>query len=336
MSIGTGAAIALGVGSAAAGIGSSLIGSSASKSAAQSQQQAADAATAEQRRQFDITQANYAPWLAAGQGGLAALTQGTTGDGSLLAPYSGTYQTPAPFSQAGYTAPAPFSYGTFTAPTGVDESNDPGYAFRLQQGNQAIQRAAAAGGGAFSGGTLKALTQYGQDYASNEYQNVYNRALQGYQTNFQNALNSYGLNAQTGLNAYNTNAAALLNAYNTNVNTGLNAFNTQYNTYAQNQANQFNRLAALSGLGQSAAGSLAQAGQASASNIANLLTGAGNAQAAGTLGSAAAWNQGLGSITGGVQGIYSNLQNAQLLKMLTGGSGGGSGTTPYWDTFGVG
>ena len=159
---------ALGVGtSAATGLASSLIGSSAAKTAAGDQEQASEAAIAEQEREFNTTQANEAPWLAAGTGALSQLTSGTAPGGSLVAPYPG---------------------GAFTAPTGVDESNDPGYAFRLAQGDQAIQRGAAAGGGAFSGGTLKALTRYGQDYASNEYQNVYNRALTGYNTNF-NAYN---------------------------------------------------------------------------------------------------------------------------------------------------
>ena len=201
-------------------------------------------------------------------------TAGTQPGGSLVTPYSGTYQAPAPF----------------TAPTGVDESNDPGYQFRLAQGDQAIQRAAAAGGGAFSGGTLKALSRYGQDYASNEYSNVYNRALTG---------------------------------YNTNVNTGLNSFLTNFNAYNTGQGNTFNRLASLAGMGQTATGQLGQLGQSSAANIGNLLTGQGNAAAAGALGSASAVNSGLNSIVGGTNSALNMYTNGQLLQLLTGGSGGG-------------
>ena len=52
---------------------------------------------------------------------------------------------------------------------------DPGYQFRMQEGMKAINNSAAARGMGNSGATLKALTRYGQDYASNEYNNAYNR-----------------------------------------------------------------------------------------------------------------------------------------------------------------
>lgn len=52
---------------------------------------------------------------------------------------------------------------------------DPGYEFRLREGNKAIERAAIASGGFGSGANLKELTRYGQDYASQEFNNVLNR-----------------------------------------------------------------------------------------------------------------------------------------------------------------
>lgn len=84
--------------------------------------------------------------------------------------------------------------GTFTAPSGLDMSNDPGYLARMKIGTDAIQGAAAAKGSVLSGGTLKALERYGQDFGSNEYGNVYGRALTGYTTNVgvqRNAANDY-------------------------------------------------------------------------------------------------------------------------------------------------
>lgn len=57
--------------------------------------------------------------------------------------------------------------GEFTA--------DPGYKFRRQEGEKGITRAASASGGLVSGRTLKALSRYNQDYASNEYNNFLNR-----------------------------------------------------------------------------------------------------------------------------------------------------------------
>jgi hypothetical protein len=52
---------------------------------------------------------------------------------------------------------------------------DPGYGFRFSEGLKALERSAAARGGLLSGGTGKALTRYGQEAASQEYGNAYNR-----------------------------------------------------------------------------------------------------------------------------------------------------------------
>lgn len=282
--------------SAVGGIASSLIGANAASSAAQTQEQGTQAAIAEQQREFNVEQQNAAPYLQAGQGSLAQLTAGTAPGGSLVAPFGETY-----------TTPAPFSYGAFTAPTGVTETNDPGYQFRLQQGEQALERGAAASGGAFSGGTLKALQRYGQDYASNEYSNVYNRALQGYNTNFTNAYNAYNLNTQTGLQGYQT----------------------RFNTYNTNQTNAYNRLASLAGLGQTAVGQLNNAGQVAATNIGSDVTSGANAAAAGTLGTASAYNAGLNTLTGGVNNAVNTYANGLILQSLTGGTGAGSGSTGW-------
>lgn len=54
---------------------------------------------------------------------------------------------------------------------------DPGYAFREQQGMQAVNRTAAAQAGLQSGSALKAAQRFGQDLASQEYGNAYNRFM---------------------------------------------------------------------------------------------------------------------------------------------------------------
>jgi hypothetical protein len=54
---------------------------------------------------------------------------------------------------------------------------DPGYSFRMSEGVKALERSAAARGLLQSGGTLKGITQYGQDLASAEYQNAFSRYL---------------------------------------------------------------------------------------------------------------------------------------------------------------
>ena len=62
-------------------------------------------------------------------------------------------------------------------------------------------------------------------------------------------------------------------------------------------------------------------GEAAANNVGNLMTQAGNAQAAGTIGTANA-------ITGGIQGVTSDVsQNLLLSKILAGGAGANAGVT---------
>jgi len=62
----------------------------------------------------------------------------------------------------------------------VNLGEDPGYAFRLKEGQKALDRQAAARGGLISGGALKAAARYGQEMGSQEYGNAYNRALTSY------------------------------------------------------------------------------------------------------------------------------------------------------------
>lgn len=105
-----------------------------------------------------------------------------------------------------YGDPNVADYGSLTAPFDVEQFykyEDPGYAFRLQQGQQALQNKAAAGSGAFSGAALKDLLGYNQDMASTEYNNAFNR----YQTQqgniFQRLFSIAGLgqNAAAGVGA---------------------------------------------------------------------------------------------------------------------------------------
>lgn len=76
----------------------------------------------------------------------------------------------------------PWRQAGMAALSGIQENKfmdnwqqDPGYQFRLNEGMKAVNGSAAARGMANSGATMKALTRYGQDYASNEYDKAYNR-----------------------------------------------------------------------------------------------------------------------------------------------------------------
>lgn len=153
--------VAVGVGGAAlaGGIAGAVISSNGAKSAADTQAGAANYATQVQQQEFQQQQDNQKPWQ---QAGASALSQ---------------MQNPS-FQQ------------NFTA---ADFQQDPGYQFDLQQGQQALERSAAAKGGLQSGGFMKGLAQYTQGMASNEYQNAYNRFQQNKTTNFNQLASIAGL-----------------------------------------------------------------------------------------------------------------------------------------------
>jgi hypothetical protein len=127
---------------AAAVVGSSLIGSSASKKAASTQADAANRAADLQMQQFERQVELQEPWR---QAGITALNK--------LTPLATEY--------------TPFGMEQF--------QQDPGYAFRMQEGMKALERSAAARGGLLSGGMLRGAQRYGQDLASQEYMNAFNR-----------------------------------------------------------------------------------------------------------------------------------------------------------------
>jgi len=69
-------------------------------------------------------------------------------------------------------------YGNLMAQPTIDQLQmDPGYAFREQQGMKALQQQLSAGGLGASGSALKAGQRFGQDLASQEYGNAYNRFM---------------------------------------------------------------------------------------------------------------------------------------------------------------
>jgi hypothetical protein len=138
---------------AGAVIGSAVIGSQASKGAAKTQAAAADQAAdtqkqiadqqiALQKQQFERQVELQEPWR---QAGITALNK--------LTPLATEY--------------TPFGMQQF--------QQDPGYAFRMSEGMKALDRSAAARGGLLSGSTLKGAQRYGQDLASQEYMNAFNR-----------------------------------------------------------------------------------------------------------------------------------------------------------------
>ena len=168
------------------------------------------------------------------------------------------YQQATPFSRDEYQAATPFA-----APTAADMGQDPGYQFRLSQGQKALERSGAARGVTNTGGNMKGLLDYGQQAASQEYGNVYGRNLNTYNTNEANRASAYQTNYGNALTAYNINEANRAGAYNTNANNAYQqyttnalaknaynqetesrrsgAFNTNSNLYQQRQQDAYNR-----------------------------------------------------------------------------------------------
>lgn len=168
------------------------------------------------------------------------------------------YQAPAPYQQATpfgrdeYQAATPFGRDEyqaatpFAAPTAADMGQDPGYQFRLSEGQKALERSGAARGVTNTGGTLKGILDYGQQAASQEYGNVYSRNLNTYNTNEANRAGAYQTNYGNALNAYNANEANRAGAYQTNYGNAFGAYNANeanragaYNTNAQNAYQQY-------------------------------------------------------------------------------------------------
>ena len=149
------AGIAAAVIGAGAGLGGALIGSYGSRKAAKAQERAAQQGLAAQERMFERQIGLMEPFR---QAGIGAQNQLLT----LLGLPGGNANAP----EYGSLARA-FDKNKFEA--------DPGYNFRMSEGMKALESSAAARGGLLSGSALKGVSRFGQDLASQEYQNAFNR-----------------------------------------------------------------------------------------------------------------------------------------------------------------
>jgi hypothetical protein len=132
-----------------------------------------------------FTRRGSAPAAGAMQGPLGNVLNAVAGgaytqpEGGALAP--GQAYTPDVTDENALMAEAQRLFGA--QPTGQQQgpgaeeimAMDPGYQFRLNEGQKGIDRRIGAMGLRNSGAALKAMTRFGQDYASNEFGNVFNR-----------------------------------------------------------------------------------------------------------------------------------------------------------------
>lgn len=145
-----------------------LFGAGASQKAAQAQSQASMMSAILQAQQAAAAQAAQEKMYREGVERMEPFRQGGVAATNRMLELYGIGGQP---TAAGYGSYAqPFSMADYQA--------DPGYAFRVQQGQQAIDRSAAAAAGLQSGSALKAAARFGQEMGSQEYGNAYNRFLQ--------------------------------------------------------------------------------------------------------------------------------------------------------------
>jgi len=296
------------VGGIVVGLAGSAISANASRHAAQDQVKGGDRAIEEDRRQYDQTREDFAPYRETGSQALGAIARGlglggysppgTTaplsfeewsaanpGQAQQLSPAAATILGrvsghPAADPRAAYESYVAGFKPTQTTGAGdngvsigdfnrdftlADFQKDPGYEFRRSEGMRALEGSAAARTGVQNGRTLRELERYGEDYATGEFSNAYNR------------------------------------------------FNNDRTT-------RFNRLASIAGVGQTATGSTAAAGENASNNISDTIIGQANARASGRVGQANAVNNGIQTLGN----FY--LQNRY------GGTGSSPKTPPVYNT----
>lgn len=251
------------------GVASAAIGSSASRSAANTQAQSAQQATNAQLQMFEQNRDTLRPFVDMG------LVSGNRLMSAMGLVPGGTNELNAPVPTFN-----PMQYETFN-PTMAQLEATPGYQFALDQGLKGVTNQFSAQGLIGSGAQGKGLAQYAQGLASQ----TFNQQLQNHLAQQQAAIQANQTNFQTGFNADQIN-----------------------------RTNMFNRLSAVTGTGQSAAAGTATMGTQVAANVGQNMVGAGNAMAAGAIGSANA-------IAGGINNAVGGVTNAWLMNRLLAGSG---------------
>lgn len=195
--------------------GASLLGgamqASAASDAAQTQANAAKNAAKQQREMFNIQNAQQAAGRGAGYEGFNTIR-------SMLPGQYTTYdETGKPTGTATGTDYLTHQFN----PEDFRNQMDPGYEWRLKQGEEATKRMQNQIGGLFGGNAFAGLQDYTQGLASTEYDKAFNR----YQTqrgNIYNTLASIAGLGQTSQKQANELASNYVNAQ-TGLTTGIGA-----------------------------------------------------------------------------------------------------------------
>ncbi len=186
---------------------SSLIGgheaAKAAKKGAEAQADAAKAANATELQMYNQSREDQMPWLNQGKTSLNQLAQ---------------------LMQPGGELSRRFSMQDF--------QQDPGYQFRLDQGNKGMMNALNARGLGGSGAMMKEAAKYNQGMAADEYTNSYNRFIQGGDTIY-NRLAGLSKTGQTTSQQLSGLGQQYAGQYSNNVGQAANARASQYAAKAQ-------------------------------------------------------------------------------------------------------
>lgn len=210
------------------------------------------------------------------------------------------YSLLSPYMDAGTAAAGQLGDASKPFTADMMAKYSPAYQFQLQQGLQAANRAAAAGGMTGAGGTQKSLQRYAQDYAGTAFANANNI----YNQNF----NRLATLANMGMGAATTAGQAGLNAAEYAGTAGM-----QGAEYAGNAGMRGAEYAGNANI--NARNAAANNTLTGASFLANTQMGAKNALAQGDLGAANAWN-------GMLSGVGSAANSALMLGLGPTASGG--------------
>jgi hypothetical protein len=259
------------------------------------------------------------------------MDEALTAQRNLLSPYSTAGATAVNRLSTGLATGGefakPFTLTNFTA--------DPGYAFRLSEGQKALERQSAARGGLMSGGALKAATRFGQEMGSQEFQNAFNRYYAERQAQLDPLFQLYsgGLAASGDLASAEGTAGRVTADYLGAGETGAARARAQgtLSAGAARSSGYLEELDARARAARELAAIRASAYTGPAAFTAEGIRGAGSARAEGVRGSTAATSAGLlragearaagtmgvaNALSGGVNTGLNYYQNQQLLNRL--------------------
>jgi hypothetical protein len=294
---GAGAGTAAGAGAAGALIptlgtlGSAYLGYQASGEAADTSAAGSMYAADLLDRQFQQTRQDLAPYREAATGAPIYDTEG-----NVVGYEGGALQELGGYGRS-QVAPTQYIPGTEIPqynvqsnipqfdPSQFDIYKDPSYEWRKGEAMRGIDRAAAAGGKVMSGGRLEEIMKRSGEMASQEYGAARGRMLQDYGISREAEAAQYGRDL-TGYNAALAREAGMYGR-------GVDAYGRAYGQ----ETDYLNRLAALSNVGQTATTATGQFGAGAATQQGQQIVGAGQAQAAGTLGQTAALTGAIGDLT---------------------------------------